>query len=466
MKRIVLLLLVIFCFHLLSIGQANEGLPFKAGVGKIDITPTLETLPRARFHLGIRDNIYIRAIVVENKETSVAFVSVDISTVPDNLYFKYVQLIQKETGIPAQNIIISPSHTHAAPRLLADITKTDDPNLALFTKNFEKNIIDAVKQAQSKLQPARIGYKTGTSYLNVNRDVIDPVTRLWSQAPNYDGPSDKEVAVVTFETLSGEPIAVYYNYGMHSNYMYMSGVLSAGVPGETTRYIEDYYRGKIVALWSMSASGDQNPRYLQPMQDVERLKSEAAMASGRAKNTSEANSVAGAGGVDDIFKVDPAILARQSQMIVSMGQMMGEEVLRVMKYTLRKKSTLNISVSDTTITCPGRKRTNAGREGEPGTYVDGDPVKIRLKLLLLGDIAYAVINADMYSMIGQDLKKESPFNYTIVVNHSNGAANSGYIPTDDAFGRYTFQVLNSNLKPGYAERGIINGFLDMMDKVR
>ena len=129
--------------------------------------------------------------------------------------------------------------------------------MALFAANFEKSIVEAVRQAKSNLQPARIGYREGTSYLNVNRDVIDPFTRLWSQAPNYDGPSDKTVAVVKFETLKGEPIAVYYNYAMHSNSMYMSGVISGDFYGETSKYIEEYYDNKIVALWSMSASGDQ-----------------------------------------------------------------------------------------------------------------------------------------------------------------------------------------------------------------
>jgi hypothetical protein len=443
--------------------QADKSLPFKAGASKIDITPAEKDIPAARFKYGIRDNLYIRAVVVDNGVASAALVSVDVSTVPDNLYIKYIQLIEKETGIPAMNIIISPSHSHSSVRLPANDAKPDDPKVALFAANFEKSIVEAVRQAKGNLQPARVGYREGTSYLNVNRDVIDPFTRLWSQAPNYDGPSDKTVAVVRFETLKGEPIAVYYNYAMHSNSMYMSGVISGDFSGETSKYIEEYYDNKIVALWSMSASGDQNPRYLQPMQDVERLKSEAALATGRAKDTGEANRVAGAGGMDD-FDVDPKILARQSQMITSMGQMLGEEILRVMKYMQRFNSEIRIFSSQTTVTCPGRTRTNAGREGFPGTYVDGDPVKIRISLLTLGDIAFAVLSADAYNLIAQRLKEESPYNFTIMVAHSNGGSNSGYIPTDDAFDRNTFQVLNSSLKPGCAERSIIDGFLDMMDK--
>ena len=62
---------------------------------------------------------------------------------------------------------------------------------------------------QQRLAPARIGYGTGVSYINVNRNIIDPKTKRWWEGPNYDGPSDKTVAVIKFETSSGDPIAIY-----------------------------------------------------------------------------------------------------------------------------------------------------------------------------------------------------------------------------------------------------------------
>ncbi len=51
--------------------------------------------------------------------------------------------------------------------------------------------VEAVRLAQSRLVPARMGYGTGVSYINVNRNIIDPKTRRWWEGPNYDGPSDK-----------------------------------------------------------------------------------------------------------------------------------------------------------------------------------------------------------------------------------------------------------------------------------
>ena len=56
----------------------------------------------------------------------------------------------------------------------------------------------------------------------------------------------------------------------------------------TSKYIEEYYDGKMVALWSMGAAGDQNPISIIPMTDVGQFKTKAALASGKAKDESEA----------------------------------------------------------------------------------------------------------------------------------------------------------------------------------
>ena len=49
-------------------------------------------------------------------------------------------------------------------------------------------------------------------------------------------------------------------------------------------------------------------------------------------------------------------------------------------------------------------------------------------------------------------------------NRLSASRSVGYIPTDDAYGRYTFQVLGNRIKPGCAENAIVNTILDMMDQ--
>ena len=97
----------------------------------------------------------------------------------------------------------------------------------------------------------------------MNRDAIDGDTHLWTQAPNLDGPSDKTVAVVEFLASSGKPIAVYMDYAMHPVNGYLAGFISADFAGATSRYVEQAFGDKMVAVFVQGASGDQNPLYLR-----------------------------------------------------------------------------------------------------------------------------------------------------------------------------------------------------------
>lgn len=427
--------------------QSVTSRPIKAGAARVDVTPAESELPKTSE--GIHDRLYSRAIVVENGVSAAALITVDSGGFGDDTWKNVTQRLEKELGIPAANVLLTATHTHAAPRTAG--------------AGFEEKIFRSVKAAKDALRPARIGYGTGVSYLNVNRNIIDPKTRRWWEGPNYDGVSDKTVAVVSFETTEGEPIAVYYNYAMHAVLLGQLDKVSADAPGAASRYIEDSFDDKIVAVWSTGAEGDQNPIYFQQTYDLReiRIKDYAK----RGEDISNSMPPGGQG----LNKKDPAVMRlmkQQEQMAVSMGQLLGEEVMHVMRGITRTTATAGIFGSQKTVTCPGRQRTDKGRAGSAGTYQDGPPVDIRLSLLALGDIAFGGVNGEVFTTIGQRLKKESPFARTMMVTLTNGRANSGYIPNDAAFGYYTFEVLSSRLQPGCAESAIVNGLLDLMKDVK
>ena len=445
-------LLVILAGSMISnslhcLGQSNKLASIKAGAAKVDVTPSADKLP-ANYE-GIYDRIYSRAIVIDNGISSAALVTVDIGMMSDQIWTNLSKRVEKELGIPAKNVMLTATHTHSVPWVMGE--------------GFEDKVFTSVRLAKEKIQPARMAYGTGVSYINVNRNIIDRKTRQWCEGPNYDGPSDKTVAVVKFETLNGAPIAVYYNYAMHAVTVGQLDMVSGDAPGATSRYVEDSFDDKIVALWSTGACGDQNPVYFQQTYDLReiRIKDYAK----RGEDISNAMPPGGQG----LNKKDPVVMKlmnQQKQMILSMGQFLGEEVLHVMRSIDHSVTNAKIYGDQKIITCPGRKRTNSGRAGYAGTYEDADSVKIRLGLLLIDDIAFTAVNGEVFNLIAQRLKKESPYSRTMMLTVTNGMANSGYIPNDAAFGYQTFEVLSSRLKPGFAENGIINGILDMMEKAK
>jgi hypothetical protein len=125
-----------------------------------------------------------------------------------------------------------------------------------------------------------------------------------------------------------------------------------------------------------------------------------------------------------------------------------------------------IKASQEVISLPGRRRTNQGRGGVEGTYEDADPVTIRIGVLIIGNIALGTVSGETYNAIATQFIKESPYARTMMVTIANGSATTGYIPDDASFGMQVFEVLSSRLKPGYAERGIIDGILDQMEKLK
>jgi neutral ceramidase len=417
----------------------------RVGAAKVDVTPSAKALPPS--YEGILDHLYSRAIVVDDGVSAAALISVDAGGIPNPIWNEVAERLERDLGIPPANVLLTATHTHSAPR----------QDLGQYTDK----IVESVRLAKQRAVPARVGYGTGVSYINVNRNIIDPKTRRWWEGPNYEGPSDKTVAVVEFAAVTGEPIAVYYNYAMHAVTVGQLDLVSADAPGTASHYIEDSFDDKIVALWSSGAAGDQNPIYFQQTYDLReiRIKDYAS----RGIDISNAMPPGGQG----LNKKDPKVVKlmnQQKQMIQSMGQFLGEEVLHVMRGMDRMDRNARVEGRYTTVSCPGRERTNAGRAGFPGEYRDAEPVEIRLGALKLGDIVIGAVNAEVFNPIAQRLKRESPYARTMLATLTNGTAPSGYIPNDAAYGQYTFEVLSSRLKPGCAESAIVEGILDLLSQ--
>jgi hypothetical protein len=460
--------------------QSTQGGGLRVGAARIDITPPA---PEGN---KIRDRLYASAIVIDNGTTRAALIGADQIGFGEAAWADVTQRLAAEFKIPAEQVLTTATHTHSdgrfgvapplgttgggrgggapasggragaqAPAAARPVggrgTVTPPAGRGTATAPAGRGLnepsssplsaaaVEAVRHAITKLQPARIGYGTGVSYLNVNRDAIHPETKRWYQGPNLSGESDKTIAVLSFAAPDGKPIALFVNYAMHPINFYLRGLVSADFPGETSRYIEGVYGDDVVVVWTQGAEGDQNPLYSRP--------------------GSVLSAARRAGGPPSDIERAEGVLDRW---IKAMGAVLGEEIIRVTNATTLRSDHARISGLQQTVTCPGRTRLDDAREGVPGQYEDGPPVNIRVGVLTIGTTAIGSVNAEIYSGIGQRIKARSPFAHTIVTALGNGSAGAGYIPTEEAFNRYTFEVLGSRLKPGCAEDGIVNAAVGMM----
>jgi len=457
------LLTVVFALPTLAMAEAS---PLKAGAARVDITPDANAIPKP--FTSILDHLYARAIYLENGQSRALLINADVGGISTAIWSRASTEISQQLNVPVDNILISATHDHSAIFGGPPQYAPPDPAAEAFQTKLEAGLVEAAKEAKANAQPAKIGYGTGLLYLNVNRDAIDPQTRLWAQEPNLLYPSDKTLAVVKIESLSGDLIAVYMNYAMHAISLFLDGKVSGDFPGAAERYLEEYSGGKAVALWTSGAAGDQNPLYVRANGIISHARIEAVMEAEHVDlGTAIMRAMFAGDPAEQHAPVDPVALKESLELVQSEGQITAEAAIRVMSGIRVMNTEVAIEGADAAVTCPARRRLDTGREGAPGTYEDSpDPVHLRIGALRIGDIVLGSANAELYNMIGQEVKEGSKYTDTIMVTLTNGMANSGYVPTDDAFGRYTFQVLSSRLKPGCAEPGIVHGVDDMIEKMQ
>jgi hypothetical protein len=146
-------------------------------------------------------------------------------------------------------------------------------------------------------------------------------------------------------------------------------------------------------------------------------------------------------------------------MVDALGRILGEAAVRAAA-NIKTSPEARIRGAQQVATCPGRRVEPGPTPRAEYKFTDTDPVNIRLGMLMINDVVLAGVSGEVFTLIGQRLKRESPFNHTVMVTHTNGS--SGYIPNDAAFEPVSYEVTASRLKPGCAEGAIVNGFLDLI----
>ena len=210
---------------------------FRAGVYAIDITP-------AKFPVIVSGNfteqtagsahgkLHARCLMLDDGRERIAIVVVDNLMIPRELIDEAKQLAAKSTGIRADRIMVSATHTHSAPSAMGCLGSRTDPE---YPAQLVPAIARSVELAMKNLQPAKLGYTAvdAPTLTNCRRwirrpDAIgadpfgEPTIRAMMhpgyQNPSYVGPAgpvDSQLSLVAIQTADGAPLAVLANYSMH-----------------------------------------------------------------------------------------------------------------------------------------------------------------------------------------------------------------------------------------------------------
>lgn len=254
---------------------------FKAGAAQVKTTPPLGTRINGDFitHYAtyIHDDLFSKALVLQDAKTTVAIVVVDICIMPIEFIAGVKLLITKRTGIPPSHVMISSTHTHAAGSVADVHVGSLDP---AYTAKLPGLIVESVVLALSRLQPAKVGfgavsvpehllcrrYKMKDGYAPVN-PVTGGVDRVKTNPFGYENmidhsvaPTDPDLSYLAVKGEDGSWISLMANYSLHYVGDWDNGTISADYFGVFSTYLATRLQAQdgFVAMLSNGTSGDVN----------------------------------------------------------------------------------------------------------------------------------------------------------------------------------------------------------------
>ena len=399
----------------------------KVGVSKVDITPVdltnLNPFGGGSF-TAVHDPIFARALVLSDGVQTAAIVSLDLPEVGDMTPLR--QRVERELGIKFGSIMIAATHDHSAPRIgkvsPGTLAQDGGPESMRYSDVVFDKVIAALAAAKASLQPAKFGLGKGDVSVSVNRDQYIP-GKGWSLGYNPDGPSDKTVWVLEFAALDGRPIAILFDYAVHSNVTFGIKEITGDLAGAAERYVEQNGGAGVVALFTMGPAGDQAPRVFHGGQrgEVQRDR-------------------------------DLAYQANDAQ-----GVMLGAEVLRVVESITDLTSNVRIRAAQREAVCPTKPGVG---QMSTMTKVQSPTVTLRLSLILLNQVAIGGVSGEVVTNIYRHLQRETPLANTILATIVNDRV--GYLADDAAYDRPIFEVNGSPAARGCAETAIVDGLVGMI----
>ncbi len=419
------------------------------GAGKACITPDEELIPHLRGLAGQRfctvaDDLYVRAIAFSDGKKDLMIVSFELDKVP--YPSRYASLIAESTGIPEENILLLSVHTHCAPITgnRPDEGPNDrscfPPDMFTATEKYEKQLEAALTKAcaaaVNAMQPCRIGWSQGESYINVNRSQMyeveqedGSIAQLCSLGVNMEAKTDHTVFVMKAESLDGETIAMLVNYPVHCCVMIGNdfdgkgaGAMTGDLAGRVSAMLEEKYGG--VALWTSGAAGDVNPLMLNQYYYPDPMTGSPSELSPH--------------GYDS---------ARKALDLQSCRHM--ADIAKVLRTLRCETSEAAVNVATGWSQTPGRK---------PGSDEPGEGYQVRVRMAQIGDLIFAGISGELYSSIGAKIQSELPAARTVILNHESSLlSNAGYIFDDETLAKC--KNPRGNL-PGLKETRIVEGYVE------
>lgn len=420
--------------------SAADSPVYRAGATVVDVSPPRFPVP---VNGGITQNlanqistpVFARAVVMAQGDQQVALVVVDSCMLPRPLLDDTKTMAVGKTGIAADRILISATHTHTAPAAMSCLGTDADPEYQAFLR---VQIVQAIAEAQSRLQPAKVGYGQidAQDYMATRRWVRRPdrlgkdpfgnatVRANMHAATNWDditgeaGPEDPDLSMISWVAEDGTPIALLANLSMH----YFSGpaAIDADYFGRFCNLMEREIAGRtstgddstdsaqpFVAIMSHGCSGDIWRRDYTQQTDarfdsisIDQYTAELAELCQQAYQQIEHQPVPRLAMSEQRLELQYRVPdAQRLQWAQGIMAEVGDRLPKTLEEVYAREQVLLHEAQQATVVMQG---------------------------LAIGEIGIATFPTETYALTGLKVKTHSPLKHTMVIELANGG--DGYIP--------------------------------------
>ena len=404
----------------------------RAGTAKVNITPPIHC-PLAGFGarthgaVGVRDELWARALYLDNGERELALVSVEVLGLGWETVAALRRRVADKTGIPGECVMFSATHTHAGPAT----GRRHDPNgiAARNLASLEDKLVGLVSWAKSRA--VSVGMRTGRAEVRCGAN-----RREWRNGEvvlgvNPDGPAYHYVDL--FGTLgeNGALHAVWFCHPCHPLVLGQANYLITGdFVGAAASYIESQTGGTALFANGFAGNITSIPDRNGEPADIDRV--------GRHLGAAVVQCVSRWDGPPRAEAVP--LLALEREILLPLEPVPSVEEAKAQMTEAEEELTAAVAAQNQLRIYRARQAVAAAKErltlAETGERPVGAPM--RLQAMVIGDVVLLAAPGEIFIEYQTAIREASPFPETICVGYSNGSV--GYLPTAEAFPEGGYEV--------------------------
>lgn len=434
----------------------------RAGVAEVNITPPVGvTLCGFAARKGpsesVHDDLYARALVLEDGGTRIGIVTADIISFAPDLVERIRALALEKAGIRGTHLLLNGSHSHSGPTVMAFRSMGErDP---AYEEVLCRKVAGAVKMASDRLGAASLSMGRAPVRIGHNRRERQKDGRTVI-GHNPGGPEAPWVDVLRADRADGSPMGVLYAHAAHP--VNLRGLeISAEYPGYAARFIARNLGGA-VPMFAQGCCGDIN----------------CAPMDGRFETSERQGTILGCAAVTAALQAEPVGgrgLAAACRTIHL--PLMVPTVAEAERALEEQRENLSRARRDERVTPYQIRMWHEGQVGWAEDYLrasrEGDwgrTQAFEIQAMRVGDLALVAYPGEMFVDYQLWVDRESPFPRTMTLGYTNGCI--GYVPTASAYpeGGYevngAFRYYGTLMIAPDCERLIQEATLDLLKGVR